>query len=122
MLKYMTLCRLLPLLMGCPNPFLLGRKLMGRLSPFLLVGHRLGHCLGLGGVLDSLEAPRLWGQWGESRGRVGWGEVQGYRPGEKAGGNCSHTEVEFGIVEFVLAPWGFAEVDSWVGVGGLCWH
>ena len=100
---------------------------MGRLSPFLLVGFRLGHCLGLGGALGSLEVPRLWGQWGEDRGRVGWGEVQGYRPGEKVGGNSAHTEVAFEKVEFDLVAWGLKIlvvdfVGRWVGVGGLCWY
>ena len=99
---------------------------MGRPSPFLLVGHHLGHFLGLGGVLDSLGARRLWGQWGESRGRVGWGEAQGYRPGGKAGGNALRTVVEFEkVVElFDLVAQGLqiAEVDWQVGVGGLCWR
>ena len=107
------MCHLLPLLTGCP-------------SPFLLDGRHLGSFLGLGGVLGCLGARRLWGQWGENLGRVGWGGAQGCRPGGRAGGTGAGTVVEFEkVVElFGLVAQGLqiAEVDWQVGMGGLCWR
>ena len=96
-----------PLLAGCPGPLLLlSQTMMGHPSPYLLAEFRLGHCLGPSGALGSLEVPRLWGLGGEGWGRVGWGEGQGCRPGEKGGGDLAHTEVAFEKVEFDLVAWG----------------